>query len=101
MYSDPDPGGQLIADPPVPNPEAEFLDLIWTKVLRVYLLACLQSPLPTESTLPPPPPTKSGLKLVYNENFVYGNLKSESSQDYGQKPQRNCMFMNSASPLST
>jgi hypothetical protein len=37
---------------------------------------------------------KSGLKPVCN---VYGNLKSENSQDYAQKPQRNCTFMNSAS----
>ncbi len=27
----------------------------------------------------------------------YKNLKSENSQDYAQKPQRNCMLMNSAS----
>jgi hypothetical protein len=32
---------------------------------------------------------------------VGGNLKSENSQDYGQKPQLNCMFMNSASGLQT
>jgi hypothetical protein len=25
------------------------------------------------------------------------NLKSENCQDYAQKPQRNCMFVNSAS----
>ncbi len=37
------------------------------------------------------------MKLVCNVNIVYGNLKSENSQDYAQKPQRNCMFMNSAS----
>jgi hypothetical protein len=36
-------------------------------------------------------------KVVCNANIVYGNLKSENSQDYAQKPQRNCMFMNSAS----
>ncbi len=30
-------------------------------------------------------------------NIVYGNLKSENSQDYAQKPQQNCTFMNSAS----
>ncbi len=30
-------------------------------------------------------------------NNVHGNLKSENSQDYAQKPQRNCTFMNSAS----
>ncbi len=40
------------------------------------------------------PLSKSGLKLAYN---VSGNLKSENSQDYAQKPQRNCTFMNSAS----
>ncbi len=40
---------------------------------------------------------KSGLKLVCNVNIVYGKLKSENSQDYAQKPQRNCTFMNSAS----
>ncbi len=44
-----------------------------------------------------PPLIKSGLKLVCNVNIVYGNLKSENSQDYAQKPQRNCTFINSAS----
>jgi hypothetical protein len=39
----------------------------------------------------------NGLKLVCNVNIVYGDLKSENSQDYAQKPQRNCTFMNSAS----
>jgi hypothetical protein len=39
------------------------------------------------------------LKLVCNVNIVYGNLKSENSQDYAQKPQRNCTFWNSASVL--
>jgi hypothetical protein len=32
--------------------------------------------------------SKSDLKLVYHVNIVYGNLKSENSQDYAQKPQR-------------
>jgi hypothetical protein len=41
--------------------------------------------------------SKSGLKLVFYVNIVYGNLKFENSQDYAQKPQRNCTFMNSAS----
>ncbi len=50
---------------------------------------------------PPPPPRQSGLKLVCNVNIVYGNLKSENSQDYAKKPQRNCTFMNSASALTT
>ncbi len=41
--------------------------------------------------------SKSGLKLVCNVNIVNGNLKSKNSQDYAQKPQQNCTFMNSAS----
>jgi hypothetical protein len=53
---------------------------------------CSQSSLLTDFTL-----TKSDLKLVCNVNIVYGNFKSENSQDYAQKPQRNCTFMNSAS----
>ena len=40
---------------------------------------------------------KSGLKQVCNINNVYGNHKTKNSQDYAQKPQRNCMLMNSAS----
>ncbi len=76
--------------------EAEFLDVIGTKVLRVFLLA-IHSHLYKRILLPPPPPSKSGLKLDCNVNIVYGNLKSENSQGYAQEPQRNCMFMNSAS----
>jgi hypothetical protein len=45
----------------------------------------------------PPPFKQSGLKLVCTVNIVYGNLKSENSQDKSQKPQPNCTFMNSAS----
>jgi hypothetical protein len=30
-------------------------------------------------------------------NIVYGNVKSDDSQDYAQKPQRDCTFMDSAS----
>ncbi len=37
--------------------------------------------------------SKSGLKLACKGNVVYGDLKSENSQDYAQKPQRNCTFM--------
>jgi hypothetical protein len=32
--------------------------------------------------------------LTYSLRNPYRNLKSENSQDYVQKPQRNCMFMN-------
>jgi hypothetical protein len=35
--------------------------------------------------------------LLYGLRNPYRNLKSENSQDYAQKPQRNCTFMNSAS----
>jgi hypothetical protein len=65
------------------------------KVLRVFLLAIQQSPLLTDFT-PPNSLSKSDLKLVCNVNIVYGNLKSENSQDYAQKPQRSYTFMNSA-----
>ncbi len=74
--------------------EAEFLDEIGTKVLRVFLLAFYSYLYKVFFTLLPPL-RKSGLKLVCNVNIVYENLKSENSQDYAQKPQRNCTFMNS------
>ncbi len=35
--------------------------------------------------------------LPYSLRNSYRNLKSENFQDYAQKPQRNCTFMNSAS----
>jgi hypothetical protein len=40
---------------------------------------------------------KNCVILVCNANVVYRNLKSEHSQDYARKPQRNCAFMNSTS----
>jgi hypothetical protein len=80
--------------------EAEFLDVILTKV---FLHAIHSHLYRTNGFYSPPPPfSKSGLKLVCHINFVYGNLKSENSQDYARNPQRNCTFMNSASgPGST
>jgi hypothetical protein len=66
-------------------PEAEFLDVIVAKVLRVFLLA-IQSPL-LQDYSPFPPWSKSGLNLVWNVNIINGNLKSENSQDYLPKPQ--------------
>jgi hypothetical protein len=74
--------------------EAEFLDVIGSKVLRVFPLA-IHSHLYFRILLPPPL-SKSGLKLDCNVNIVHDNLKSENSQDYAQKPQRHCTFMNSA-----
>jgi hypothetical protein len=79
--------------------EAEFLDdPIGTTVFRVFLLA-IHSHL--YSFTPPPPPPRA--KVVCNSqqvcyfNIVYANLKSENSQDYAQKPQRNRTFMNPSS----
>jgi hypothetical protein len=63
--------------------EAKFLEVIGTKVLLFTVTS-------TNGFHSPSPPNKSGLKLVCNVNIVYGNLKSESSQDYAQKTQRNC-----------
>ncbi len=57
-------------------PEAEFFDIIGTKVLRVFLLV-IHSHLYYWILLP------LFLKLlVCNVNIVYGNLKSENSQGY-------------------
>ncbi len=78
------------------RPEAEFLDVIGTKLLRVFLLA-IHSHLYLLRILSPSPTRASVLKMVYNVNVIYRNLKSENSQDYAQKPPWNCTFMNSAS----
>ncbi len=50
--------------------------------------------------LPPHPLEQKWFETGCNVNIVYGNLKSENSQNYAQKPRRNCTFMNSASALS-
>ncbi len=77
------------------KPEAEFFDVSPKSFPPCYS----QSPLRKVFPPPPPPSCKSGLKLVCNVNIVYRNLTSRNSQDYTQKPQRNCTFMNSASIL--
>ena len=74
--------------------KVEFLDIIGTKSLKSFPPCYSQSTLITDP--PPPLPSKNGLKLVCNVNIVYGKLKSDNSNDYTQKPQRNCTFMNSA-----
>ncbi len=76
--------------------EAVFLDVIGSKVKRVFFLVIHSHLFYGVFSPSPPPLSKSGLKLVCYVNIVYGKLKSENSQD-AQKPQRNCMFMNSAS----
>ncbi len=72
-------------------PETEFLDVIGARVLKSFPPCYSQTP---------PALSKSCLKLLCNVNIVYGNLKSENSQDYAQKPQLNCTFMNSFSDCS-
>jgi hypothetical protein len=42
-------------------------------------------------------PVRKPYPLPYGLRNPYGNLKPENSQDYAQKPQRNCTIMNSAS----
>jgi hypothetical protein len=77
------------------------LDEIQTKVFRVFLLAFLV----TSSALPrefyffklTQPLTVSTVQLIKEKGNPYRNLKSENSQDYAQKPQQICTFMNSAS----
>jgi hypothetical protein len=75
-------------------PEAKFVDVMETKVLRFFLFV-IHSHL-YKRILLPPTCEKVVLKLVCNVNIVYGNLKSENNQDFAQKPQRNCKLMNPA-----
>jgi hypothetical protein len=42
-------------------------------------------------------PDRKPYPLLYGLRSPCRNLKSENSQDYAQKPQLNCTFMNSAS----
>ncbi len=72
--------------------EAEFLDAIHTKVIRVFLLAIHKSPLQLCLEI----------SIYSNSNLTVSgwfkksiHVKFENSQDYAQK--RNCAFMNSAS----
>ncbi len=74
------------------------MDEIGAKVLRVFLVA-IHSHLYCTIEFYPHPLSKSGLKLVCTVNIGYRNLKSENSQVYAQKPQRNCTFMKSAPVL--
>ncbi len=68
------------------------LGLNWDKSLKSFPPCWSQSPRLTDFTPHPPPPRKSGLK-----KHCIRNLKSENSQEYAQKPQWNCTFMNLAS----
>jgi hypothetical protein len=76
--------------PSLSSLEAEFLNVIGTKVFTSFPSSYSQSPLLTDFTSPTP-----WSEVV--RNIAYGNLKSENSQDYAQKPQRNFTVMNSDS----
>jgi hypothetical protein len=76
------------------KPKAEFSDN-WD--LRVFLLANHSHLTSTNGFYSPPLEQKWFKTGLYTVNIVYGNFKSENSQGYAQKRQRNCTFMNSAS----
>jgi hypothetical protein len=80
----------------------QILGRNWDKSLKSVPPCFLQSPLQTDfNPLTPPPPLEQKLfETGLQVNIVHGNLKSENSQDYAQKPQRNCAFMNSASVIT-
>jgi hypothetical protein len=79
---------RLFSECNISTPEAEFLDVIGTKqILKSFPLWYSQSPILND------PPFKQKWFVLY---IVYGNLRSENSQDYSQKTQRKCMVMNSA-----
>ncbi len=63
------------------------MDVIGTKVQRVFLLA-IYSCLLTDFIPLPPSLEQKRFETLCNVNIVYGNLKSENSQNYAQKPQR-------------
>jgi hypothetical protein len=44
-------------------------------------------------------PDRKPYTVPYGLRNTYRYLKSENSQDYAQKPQRNCTFMNLSSEL--
>jgi hypothetical protein len=79
-------GFSIYRSPVVTSYRGRILRRNWDKILKSFPPCYSQSPLLTD-----PPPSKCGLKLVCNVSIVYGNLRSENSQDYVQKPQRNCI----------
>ncbi len=96
-------------------PKDEVLDKIQTKVFRVFLLVnhcrlygCawdfyffkITQPLRVSVKEKAGKPDRKPYPLPYGLRNTYKNLKSENSQDYAQKPQRDCTFMNSASVFS-
>ncbi len=92
---------------PTSCPETKFLDEIQTKILRVFLLAInchLYSFALSFFKLTQPLIVSTVLIVLQSKTFPgfkksiqKPQVCSLNSQDYVQKPQRNCMFMNSAS----
>jgi hypothetical protein len=96
--------------------EAEFLDEIQTKVFLLvihsykYIFALRIIFLQTHATsyrfyssdmYTVKEKGRKPYPLSYGLNNPYRNLKYENSQDYAQKPQRNCTFINLASESTT
>jgi hypothetical protein len=82
--------------------EAEFLDIIGTKLLRVFLLAIQsQSPLLTEFYSPPPLKQKWFKTGLECKHCIRKPQSSSliTSNNSAQKRQRNCTFMSLASGL--
>ena len=100
--------------------EAEFLDEIQTRVLRVFSLCYIHSYLYNFSICISSnsrnllqflqcsyllytvkekggKPDRKPYALFYGLRNQYRNLKSENSHNYAQKPQRNCTFISLAS----
>ncbi len=71
--------------------EAEFLDEIQTNS-RSLLFQLLETVKRKEEYL-----IEKHAHVPYGFRNPYRNLKAENSREYGQKPQQNCTFMNSAS----
>jgi hypothetical protein len=69
--------------------KAEFLDVIGTQVLRVFLLV-IHSHL--YYGIPPPPRAKWFETVLYNVDVVYGNFKSENSKDCAQPDLKKMYF---------
>ncbi len=70
--------------PSPPHPEAEFLGVIGTKVVRAFLLAIhIHSPLFTSTNGFYSPLEQKW--MVWNVNIVHKNFQFENSQDYAQE----------------
>jgi hypothetical protein len=88
----------------------EFFEqgICYVRMYDVWLsLAFLFNPRKSFQSFPPCysqspllPLEQKWVETVFNVNIVNGNHKSDNSQDYAQKPQRNCTFMNLASGLN-